>query len=187
MTATPDGDKRRAYAGGHRFALPVLGHDRLLGILFVRNAGGLPATLNAHAKAAMTRHLEAAIELAEGRTPASPPIAIDAPGSQPLKIHYFRKNSSVFIDGCYLVKGLAGAILWQLLGDYAGAGRVDFSNRELRLTPALRLPEANHNLEVRLSLLQRRLHDRGDNLRIEKTERGKFRLVVQRPVELLAS
>jgi hypothetical protein len=61
---------------------------------------------------------------------------------------------------------------------------VDHTNRELRLDPAIRLPDLSENLEARLILLQRRLGERCPELRIEKTGRGRFRFHVLRPVEL---
>jgi hypothetical protein len=90
----------------------------------------------------------------------------------------------VFIDHDYLIKGVAGAIFWKLVRDYAHHGRTEFSNRELRLAPDIRLPDAAENLEARLILLQRRLTERCDFLRIEKTGRGRFRLAVARPLAL---
>jgi adenylate cyclase len=101
-----------------------------------------------------------------------------------LKLRHYSADDSIFFDDDYLIKGVAGAILWKLVGDYARAGRTDFTNRELRLDPAIRLPDLFDNLEARLILLQRRLAERSDAVRIEKTGRGRFRLCVQRPVDL---
>src|SRR5262249_13090836 len=83
-----------------------------------------------------------------------------------------------FIDGDYLIKGVAGRILWSLLGQYESEGRVEFTNREVRLDPSLELPEYRDNFENRLILLKRRLAERAAPIRIEKTGRGRFRLDV---------
>jgi len=53
--------------------------------------------------------------------------------------------------------------------------------------PALPLPELGDNLEARLILLQRRLAERCSFLRIEKTGRGRFRLVAERGFRLTES
>lgn len=84
----------------------------------------------------------------------------------------------------YLIKGVAGAILWKLVRSYVDEGRTEHSNRELRLDPAIRLPDLSENLEARLILLQRRLEERCPGLRIEKTGRGRFRFRVNRPLTL---
>lgn len=80
---------------------------------------------------------------------------------------------------------MAGAIFWKLARDYVNDQRVEFTNRELRLDPSIRLPDVSDNLEARLVLLQRRLDERAAPLRIEKTGRGRFRLCVGRPLKLV--
>ena len=106
------------------------------------------------------------------------------PEGPPLKLRHLSSNDSVVLQDAYLIKGVAGAILWKLLRDHQAAGRVEFSNRELRLDLAHKLPDVTDNLEARLLLLQRRLAEQGGAIRIEKTGRGRFRLALARPVEL---
>ena len=101
-----------------------------------------------------------------------------------LRVRHFAANDSVFINDDYLIKGVAGAIFWKLLRDYTQTGRTEFTNRELRLDPSIRLPDVADNLEARLLLLQRRLQENNPPMRIEKTGRGRFRLCVACPVLL---
>ncbi|WP_212751860.1 GAF domain-containing protein [Roseovarius arcticus] len=98
--------------------------------------------------------------------------------ARPVHVRHYGVDNSVFIDNDYLIKGVAGAIFWKLVGEHALTGRSEFSNRELRLDPALRLPEFSENLEARLVLLQRRLVERACPIRLEKAGRGRLRLCV---------
>jgi hypothetical protein len=108
--------------------------------------------------------------------PTSPRPAVTS--SDGVAFRFFAADGSVFVDGDYLIKGVAGRILWSLLHQHATDGRLEFTNRELRLDPTLDLPGFKDNLESRLILLKRRLDEREVPVRIEKTGRGRFRLVV---------
>jgi hypothetical protein len=99
-------------------------------------------------------------------------------------VRRYAENDSIFVGEDYLIKGVAGTILWRLLRAHVDDGRSDHSNRELRLDPQIRLPDLSENLEARLILLTRRLQERCPSLRIEKTGRGRFRFHVLRPVQL---
>ena len=113
----------------------------------------------------------------EALTPATSPGA-----GPPLRLRRYGRDSSVFLDDVYLIRGVAGAILWKLVGEFLRSGRREFSNRELRLASELRLPDVQDNLEVRLLLLQRRLAEQNAAIQLEKAGRGRMRLNVTRPV-----
>jgi hypothetical protein len=108
--------------------------------------------------------------------PAPDPSPVRA--GRDLVVRFFPVDGSVFVDGDYLIKGVAGRILWTLLRQHEADGRVDFTNRELRLDNSLDLPGFKDNLESRLILLKRRLDEREVPVRLEKTGRGRFRLEV---------
>jgi hypothetical protein len=134
------------------------------------------ATLLAHATRALQQAAECEAEDARPGDAAAP-----LPGV-PLPVRYYAANGSVFLGEDYLIKGVAGAIFWRLLELRETEGRSEFTNRELRLDPALKLPDIDDNLEARLILLQRRLAERDAGIAIEKTGRGRFRLAVKRPL-----
>jgi len=168
--------------------VPMVAAGRVLGVLFAESPRDLAfdfededllATLAAHLGAAIDL-LQAVPESAESAPTALAPTVSGAP----VRVRHYAANDSVFINDDYLIKGVAGAIFWKLLRDYTQAGRTDFSNRELRLDPSIRLPDVADNLEARLLLLQRRLQENGPPMRIEKTGRGRFRLCVACPVVL---
>lgn len=113
---------------------------------------------------------------------AKPPPAADS--GPALRLRRFGRDNSVFLDDVYLIRGVAGAILWKLVAEYLRSGRREFTNRELRTAPELRLPDVQDNLEVRLLLLQRRLAEQGSAIQLEKAGRGRMRLSVMRAVVL---
>jgi adenylate cyclase len=119
--------------------------------------------------------------------PLDAPAPVAAPNGKPAEIRYYAENNSVFIDGDYLIKGVAGAIFWALARDYIEQGKRTFSNRQLRLDPRIHLPELSDNLEARLILLAKRLAEREACIRIEKCGRGQFHLCVKRPLLLVAA
>jgi hypothetical protein len=65
-----------------------------------------------------------------------------------------------------------------LVNDYEALGRRHFTNRELRTDPRLGLPAKNHNLEVRLSMLARRLDEVQAPIEIDRGQRGIIRVAV---------
>jgi hypothetical protein len=122
---------------------------------------------------------------AGAQLPDEAPAGPAAHPGAPLCLRYFPRDGTVFIDGQYLIKGVAGAILWKLACDAQRHGRWGFSTRELRLAgSALGLPDVQDNLGVRLLLLQRRLADWGGPLQIRKLRRGCYELVPGRALSL---
>ena len=119
-----------------------------------------------------------------GDEPGSATSRPPKPLGKPLEVRHYRADDSVFIGDDYLIKGVAGAIFRKLVADFIDKGRTDFTNRELRLDPSIRLPDITDNLEARLILLVRRLQERGPDIHIEKTGRGRFHLAIRRPLTL---
>ncbi|MET0541785.1 MAG: GAF domain-containing protein [Variovorax sp.] len=176
-----------------QLAVPIVSSGQLLGVLFVESPLDLRFNFeDEDALVTIAGHLGAALELLQTSaeptaeaTGAAPPAMAPVTGGPALELRHYQANESVFIDGNYLIKGVAGAIFWKLLRDHTDHGRSDFTNRELRLDPAIRLPDVADNLEARLVLLHRRLVENSPHIRIEKTGRGRFRLHVGRPVTLV--
>lgn len=173
-----------------QLAAPIILQNGLLGVLYVDSPQNLRFTYeDEDALMALADYLAMRIsqfqEVNESLiTQDSVATAINPTQVQSTVIRHYRANDSIFIDEEYLIKGVAGAIFWKLVKDYTEQHRTEFSNRELRLDPRLGLPELGDNLEARLILLQKRLLERCDFLRLEKTGRGRFRLQVDRAIVL---
>jgi GAF domain-containing protein len=176
-----------------QLAVPIAVGGRVLGVLYVESPHDLRFGYDDEdALVAFAAPLGLAIlhlqHSAEALEEAPAPAKAAAPaGGRAVEIRHYGADHSVFIGDDYLIKGVAGAIFVRLAREYAEKGRTEFTNRELRRDPALPLPELGDNLEARLILLQRRLAERCSFLRIEKTGRGRFRLVAERGFRLTES
>ncbi|MBL8352111.1 MAG: GAF domain-containing protein [Burkholderiaceae bacterium] len=180
---------------GSQLAVPLACAGQLQGVLFVESPQDMRfswddedalVTLAAQA-ASLARGFQACADVPDDDAPAaaaSPP-AEPAGAAAPLVVRHYDADGSVFFGDDYLIKGVAGAVLWKLLREHARDGRTEFTNREIRLSPEIGLPEVGDNLEARLVLLTRRLADRQASVRLLKTGRGRFRLCVARPLQLV--
>ena len=173
-----------------QLAVPIVAGGRLFGALFVESAEDRRFGYDEEdALAIIASQLGLTLMLQQTGAPtdetAQTGSLASPPSGTPAEIRHYANDDSVFIDGGYLIKGVAGAIFWKLMREYTTGRRCDFSNRELRLDPVLRLPALSENLEARLVLLERRLAERCAFLHLEKTGRGRLRLTVHRPLKLV--
>lgn len=179
-----------------QLAVPMLAMGELIGVLFVESPQDLRFTYDDEdSLVAFGSHLALSIRQLQARPDFSDsvpglPDELDDDAAQPgadgqaVQVRYYEADGSVFFDGDYLIKGVAGTILWALLSDHLQAGRSEFTNRELRLDARIPLPDVCDNLEARLVLLARRLKEREACVQLEKTGRGRMRLVRTRPLLL---
>jgi adenylate cyclase len=192
----------------HRIALPGLAApDSQLGIPLL-NRGELIGVLCIESEQPYRFHEEdkTAIELLGGylaiaihamatrergephAEPAPPPAPVPPPAraaTRRREIAYYSADECILVDGEYLIRSLPAKIFWKLLNAQQGEGRVEFTNRELRLDKSLNLPEWKDNLESRLLLLRRRLEQKCPDLRIVPKARGRFALQLGSDVVLV--
>ncbi len=175
-----------------RCAVPAMAMGELVGVLVVEHRRAVAfgpadeAVLTVVASLLATTIVsDRAREQAAVISPVQPGAVAPGPADAGCTlVRYFALDGSVFLDGEYLIRGVAGRILWALLGHHEREGRTEFTNKEMRLDPSLDLPPFKDNFESRLILLKRRLDERATPIRIDKTGRGRFRLVIERPVLL---
>lgn len=176
-----------------QLAIPLLTQGRLAGVLAVESKSPLGfeewhetfLDVIGHqlASAIENMMLRAEAEEAQAITrSATPPKPTPAP--RVLRCCFYRNDDCVFVDDEYLIRNLPGRILWKILRSFVDASRAEFSNRELRLDPALGLPPIKDNLESRLILLRKRLEQKCPELRLVPKCRGQFRLETSCVLEL---
>ncbi|MGV2980525.1 GAF domain-containing protein [Camelimonas sp. ID_303_24] len=165
-----------------QIAVPMVTRGVVVGVLFAESAGRLAfreedeaalemlADQAAHALRASENEAAAA---EAGQTPPGPaPVAAETD----IRIICHRFDDSVFVDGVYIVKGVAGALLRLMIEWRLSEGRSEFTNREMRLAAGGRMPEIKDNLETRLLLLRRRLDEKQAPIRVVRIGRGRVRL-----------
>jgi adenylate cyclase len=176
---------------GSQLAVPALSLGQLVGVILVESPNADRFGELDQASLSIVASLVASvIERLRHETHDAPSVVPPARhpgpavGERSVVIRHFADDGSTFVDNEYLIKGVAGRLLWSLLGHFDADGRSDFTNREMRLDPRLDLPDFRDNFESRLILLKRRLDEREAPIRIVTTGRGRFRLDVTRPVDL---
>ncbi len=171
-----------------QIAVPICARGQLLGILFAesrdRMAFGDEDEAALEMLAGHAGHALNAIEepAAASDAPSLPPPEGQAADGPMISIAHYAFDDSIFVDDAYIVKGVAGALLRQIIEWHFEGGRTDFSNRELRLALAARMPDIKDNLETRLLLLRRRLDEKSAPLRIIRIARGQIRLETDGPL-----
>jgi len=165
-----------------RLAVPAMVRGELVGVLVVESPLVVAFDDDDEAVLTMVAALVAQmaeIERAEVEVPQqAPPKVEPAAGSIEVHVRFFAEDGSVFVDGDYLIRGVAGRVLWSLIQRNVETGQTEFTNKELRLDKSLDLPGFRDNLDTRLVLLKRRLEERNAPIRLERTGRGRFRIDV---------
>ena len=176
-----------------QLAVPITVVDRLLGVLYVESVADLhfgyddeDALVAFAAQLGLAIHHHQQTEELQDEVPGAEDSGEQPTAGPPLLIRHFAANDSVFLDDDYLIKGVAGAILWAMLTDFVERRRTSFTNKGLRVDSRIRLPGVSDNLEARLVLLQRRLDERAAGIRLAKSGRGRFSLLVERPLQLVS-
>jgi len=170
---------------------PLVARGELLGILCIQSDEvGRFLVDDERVIQIVGRHLAASMATLRNPPPAEPPAVEPRRAPRPAAgltstIKHYRSDDSIFVDEAYLIKGIAGRILWKLLRIYDTEQRLQFTNREIRLDETLQLPDIKDNLEARLILLRRRLADKSEVLRVVPEGRGRFRLDIRHPLVLV--
>lgn len=175
-----------------QIAVPLVTHGRLVGVLaveskdplaFLPRENSLLATIGAHLATAID-------QLSRDQDDAQTEgigIVRRPPAARSVSTHrfsFFHKDDCIFVDGDYLIRNVPARILWRLLRQYRDEGRVEFTNRELRMDAWLGLPELKDNLETRLILLRRRLEQKCPDVRLVQRGRGRFALETDAAIAL---
>lgn len=171
-----------------QIAVPLAAGGTVTGVLFVESEERLAfreddeAVLEilAGQAASALRASEREAATAEPRQATPEPAA----AGREIRVAHHRFDDSVFVDGTYIVKGVAGTLLRLMLEWHLSEGRSEFTNREMRLAAGARMPEIKDNLETRLLLLRRRLEEKQAPIKIVRIGRGRVRLETEGPLIL---
>lgn len=160
-----------------QIGVPMIAQGVVYGVLFAESRQRLAfAKEDEKALSIIARQAAAALILAESlagepQTAEKPEIQHGSSGRE-FRVTHYAFDDSVFIDNRYVIKGVPGRLLMFMLKTWRHEGRHEFTNRELRLADAIRLPDVKDNLETRLLLLRRRLKEKALPVQLVRTGRG---------------
>jgi adenylate cyclase len=167
-----------------QIAVPLALHNIVQGVLYFESRKRLAFTTDDEAALLIiARHVAVALALNERMSLESELSGLSVPvvskSGSPIHVVYHQFDDSVFIDNIYVIKGVAGRLLIFMLEQHLANGRLEFTNREIRLNANLRLPDFKDNLETRLLLLRRRLDEKLLAIRLIRLGRGKISLCIE--------
>jgi GAF domain-containing protein len=170
-----------------QLAVPMVAQGQLRGVLFAESNSRFAFTREDEAALALIAgQLATALRLVEiegskgsASSPREKPREHRAGSEQGITVRYFAFDDSIFINDAYLIKGVPGRLLFHFLQVFVETGRMEFTNREIRLDASLRLPGLKDNLETRLILLRRRLEERQSPIRLSRPARGQIHLDIE--------
>jgi hypothetical protein len=171
-----------------QLAVPAVLEDELVGVLYVEDERVGRFTVDDSNGLQLVASLLAPALLRENDDddPALlPELIAPEPSVTPLRVRYYAADGSVFFDDEYVIKSVPGRLLFKLLQERRDKQRREFTKKELRLEPCLQLPPVRDNLDTRIILLRRRLAERFPAVQIVPIGRGRFRLDIERPFELV--
>ncbi|MFN0090291.1 MAG: pyridoxamine 5'-phosphate oxidase family protein [Acidimicrobiales bacterium] len=178
-----------------RLAVPAMSRGQVVGVVVVESplasafddddeqaVGVVASILAGLIELDQERTVESEAVLASPvATPTSTPVNV--PGGV-LQVRFFESDGSVFLGDDYLIRGVAGRVLWSMLKRFESTASTDVTLKELRLDKSLELPGFRDNLDTRVILLKRRLEERDAPIRIHRPGRGRFTLEVPAAFEL---
>jgi uncharacterized protein YigA (DUF484 family) len=176
-----------------QIAVPLVNRNRLIGVLaveskdplaFLARENTLLTTLGSHLATAIDQLSRDMDDASMDRIGDAAPTHASRPAST-RRFTFFQKDDCICVDGDYLIRNVPARILWRLLKQFRDEGRVEFTNRELRMDSWLGLPELKDNLETRLILLRRRLEQKCPDVRLVQRGRGRFALEADAAIDLL--
>ena len=168
-----------------QIAVPLVTRNRLIGVLAIESTDPMAflpredSLLTVIAAQLATGIEQLSREMDDGLSaaPSGPaPARSGATSVRTRNFYFYRADDCVFVDGEYLIRNVPGRILWRILTQHRDEGRVEFTNRELRMDAWLGLPEFKDNLETRLILLRKRLDQKCPDVRLVPRGRGRFAL-----------
>ena len=171
-------------------AIPLLAHDRLIGVLALECKEPLGfAQWDAAFLQILANQIAHGIDRMIDRTADDDTDdAIAPPFRSPVatrshRFTYYHRDDSVFVDGQFVIRNAPAKILWRVLRAYANENRTVFSHRELL---DLSLAPTAFDLESRLILLRKRLEQTcAPSVRLVATKRNAFALDVRCALELV--
>ncbi|WP_315858480.1 GAF domain-containing protein [Rhizobium leguminosarum] len=172
-----------------QIAVPLIAAGTIRGVLFLESRDRIAFTGEDEAAlSVIARQAAMALALSEKLSLETEPeqlVRAELPTSEKtVHVVHHRFDDSVFVDGDYVIKGVAGRLLASMLEQYQESGRVEFTNRQIRLDTALKLPDFKDNLETRLLLLRRRLEEKRLPIRLSRLGRGRIGLLIEGALRL---